>query len=129
MVVFSDQRMMPAHADVLKIIEGVAAATQDPTLSVRVPAATALADSAAAYHSAETPGALPEVAVPILMAGVPSESACSDTPACQYLEISLLTGGHKKACCQMCMHTSGLPGTQRQHARRLHGPSLQSVQG
>ena len=77
--------MLPAYADTVRIIEGVAAATLDPTLSVRVPAASALADSIAAFQSAEAPAALAEAALPILMAGEPSKSLCSMTPACLYL--------------------------------------------
>ena len=73
--------MLLAHADASRIIEGVAAATQDSTLSVRVPAATALADTVAAYQSAEAPATLPEAAVPILLRGGDPQSPCLITPA------------------------------------------------
>ena len=58
-----------AHAESLAITEGVAAASQDPTLAVRVPAATALAGLAAACQDAPALAALLEAAMPILMAG------------------------------------------------------------
>ena len=70
LLMFAQMKESPvAHAESLTIIDGVAAASQDSTLAVRVPAATALAGFAAACQHALAPAALLEAAMPILMAG------------------------------------------------------------
>ncbi|KAK9841733.1 hypothetical protein WJX74_011051 [Apatococcus lobatus] len=117
--------------EALKIMEGVAAASQDPTLSVRVPAATSLADSAAALQNHQASVALLGVAMPIMMAaclrlGVDHERVAPHGLRLLATLLQLLSISQEPAGCASVSSATWLLDAQRMVTAGLQSSSMKT---